>query len=634
MKMTFKQSLLASSISLILLGLVGCSDSDVQDEQDEDETSFTGLVVDGRIARGFVWVDTDSDNIIDTYEPYAYTDADGYFTYNPLTNTNYCATEGHQYCLETGMINGDYTIRVAGGVDLSTGEPFYGVLTLTGNLAEAKEIEQQVVSQGTASDSKLDFIPVISPLTSILNGLSLEEKVAMLTLIGVPGVTTENVETLLNMDFTDFAASQTDDEELQTKLALFANAFRVQKLIDVITVMLDAYLIEQGVELGLDDNGNPGIGSTAGIVTENLKEYLLDLINDNSGKGGSIGGLAVGDVDDPLAVNASNSAITDSLEDAVEKSVPEEKKSQVRSNSNTYEVTTGGLLDDVAKVTKFVSKEESTLETLQDEFEQTLVSGQVLTNSIKKQSKDLNKGSEEAKNKVNNVTNVVQSDEFKQQVQTSKDNNKNLDLQNLTVDLEVGKALEEAIANAELADAPAVGEDGIWSQRVLSMSGQSEDGERGRVLFFFGGDTAASKEGEVSVCYAFNANDNGDDIRATLLTGTWTELGSSRGVVKVDDDLVSFTIKAAKQAPIPADDIDTVVGLGDGTVSDTANYGHFRFVHDDLSEVWFSDIEVVDTTDKRDFGLADAPSIPTTNAECASFTVNGVDNALEKNLGF
>jgi hypothetical protein len=279
MKMTFKQSLLASSISLILLGLVGCSDSDVQDEQDEDETSFTGLVVDGRIARGFVWVDTDSDGIIDTYEPYAYTDSDGYFTYNPLTNTNYCATDGHQYCLETGMVQGDYLIKVAGGIDLSTGEKFKGVMTINGNLAEAKEIEQQVVSQGAASDSKPDFLPVISPLTSMVANLTAEDKVKILTNIGIPNVTVDNVDELLNKDYTDI---DVNDEDAAEKIALFGYAFKTQKLIDTLALMLDTYLEEQGYDLGQDSDGNPGIGSTADIITQLVQEYLN---GDDEGEG-------------------------------------------------------------------------------------------------------------------------------------------------------------------------------------------------------------------------------------------------------------------------------------------------------------------------------------------------------------
>ena len=167
------------------------------------------------------------------------------------------------------------------------------------------------------------------------------------------------------------------------------------------------------------------------------------------------------------------------------------------------------------------------------------------------------------------------------------------------------------------------------------MSGKSEDGERGRVIFFFDGEQESSTEGDVSICYAYNANDNDDDITAVLLTGTWQEL-NARGIVQINNGLVSFTVKALKQAPIPETEYGSFLGLGDTLVSpdSTTNYGHLRFVNDGKQEVWFSDITVKDTTDTRDFGLVEAASIPTTPAQCESYVVNGVENALSKNLGF
>ena len=137
----------------------------------------------------------------------------------------------------------------------------------------------------------------------------------------------------------------------------------------------------------------------------------------------------------------------------------------------------------------------------------------------------------------------------------------------------------------------------------------------------------------MSICYAYNANNNDEDVKATLIKGTWQEL-NSRGIVQLNQALISFTIKALKQAPIPAEEIGNVVGLGDEAVSADDNFGHFRFVNDGKQELWFSDLAVEDTSDTRDFGLVDATTIPTTPAQCESFAVNGVENALVKNLGF
>ena len=288
--MKFIKTLLASSISLLLLGAAGCSDNTTQDTQQEDATSFTGLVIDGRIARGFVWIDTDDDGIIDTHEPYAYTDQNGYFSYSPLTNTDYCEDVNHQYCLKTGMVEGDFIIRIAGGVDLSTGEPFYGVMKLQGNTNDAKEVEQQVLEITTSSDSKPGFLPVISPLTTLVGSLTDAEKAELLTKIGITDVDEFNVEDLLKLDFTDFT-EEVDNEstasakshtrlkgaasqQTLTNINTFASAVQYQKNVDTITALFEGYLENQGIDLSTDEDGNTGIGSLSGLVSEALNEYI------------------------------------------------------------------------------------------------------------------------------------------------------------------------------------------------------------------------------------------------------------------------------------------------------------------------------------------------------------------------
>jgi hypothetical protein len=241
---------------------------------------------------------------------------------------------------------------------------------------------------------------------------------------------------------------------------------------------------------------------------------------------------------------------------------------------------------------------------------------------------------ENAHDILDDVITTIVSEDFSNAILDVLDESRTLDIKQLSDDLaNTEKSLADAIANATLAQAPENGEAGIWAQRVLSMSGKSEEGERGRILIFFGGDEASDKKGDVSICYAYNANDNDDDVTATLIKGTWQEL-NSRGIVQLNQDLISFTIKALKQAPIPAEELGNVVGLGDEAVSADDNFGHFRFVNDGKQELWFSDLAVEDTSDTRDFGLVEASTIPTKSAECESFAVNGVDNALLKNLGF
>lgn len=640
--MKFIKTLLASSISLLLLGAAGCSDNTTQDTQQEDATSFTGLVIDGRIARGFVWIDTDDDGIIDTHEPYAYTDQNGYFSYSPLTNTDYCEDVNHQYCLKTGMVEGDFIIRIAGGVDLSTGEPFYGVMKLQGNTNDAKEVEQQVLEITTSSDSKPGFLPVISPLTTLVGSLTDAEKAELLTKIGITDVDEFNVEDLLKLDFTDFT-EEVDNEstasakshtrlkgaasqQTLTNINTFASAVQYQKNVDTITALFEGYLENQGIDLSTDEDGNTGIGSLSGLVSEALNEYIAsyeesDVAQFSNSKDDNITWISimpdvVVDIYDTTMLNFRGSIGSGS-----------ELISRTSVNFYTAISNINGVMDNTLR----------NVTTVED-FNAGLISTQTIATTINEVSNQLSTDTGDSENTalntVNNVATQVQSPEFIDAIKTVGSNNQTIDVKQLSDDLTNGNSVTDSVANSTLAEAPQAGEPGIWAQRVLSMSGKSEDGERGRVMFFFGGDDTSSTEGDVSVCYAYNANNNDDDITSVLLKGTWQEL-NSRGIVQVNQDLVSFTIKASKQAIIPVAEQDSYLGLGSGTGPDPdIKYGHLRFVNDGKSEIWFSDVAVEDATNTRDFGLLESANIPTTAAQCESFEVNGIPNALHKNLGF
>jgi len=619
--MNILKTLLASSIALAILSTAGCSDGESQDMQQEDATSFTGLVVDGRVARGFVWVDTNENGEIDTFEPYAYTDATGYYSYNPETNTNYCEDVNHQYCLKTGMVEGDFTIRITGGVDLSTGEPFTGIMTLNANLDDAKEVEQQVSEMSGSDTSKPDFIPVVSPLTTLTQNLSATEKVDLLTKLGIEGVDETNVEELLSTDFTNLSSEDDNaetgelSEQTLTNMNLYNTAFEYQKTIEGMTTLINSNFKNNGIDYA-EDIGGPALSIVvANAYNESIAAYseseasavsTLSTSTNRSTKslGGTVGSI-ISNTMATLRVRINTTILTSVVSSTLTISIS--RYSQTGSNASEFEATI------LARQTYY-----STLAELSDE----LASNSLTT-------------AEGSFSILENVATQVQSSEFLAAAEAVVEDGNTLDIKQLSNDLSAGKTIAEAIANATLARAPEAGEAGIWAQRVLSMSGKSEEGERGRIMFFFGGEQASSTEGDISICYAYNANDNDEDITSVLLTGTWQEL-NSRGIVQINNDLVSFTVKALKQAPIPETEYASYLGLGDTSVSpdSTTNYAHLRFVNDGSQEVWFSDIAVEDTTDTQDFGLLESVSIPTTAAECESFTVGDVENALTKNLGF
>ena len=87
-----------------MLGLTACGgDSDGKDKGNNN-IQMSGAVVDDFVAYSRVYVDLDNNGKFDSaYEPYAYTDASGFFTKSKDGLTNYCDLSpkeyNYRYCL-------------------------------------------------------------------------------------------------------------------------------------------------------------------------------------------------------------------------------------------------------------------------------------------------------------------------------------------------------------------------------------------------------------------------------------------------------------------------------------------------------------------------------------------------------
>lgn len=93
-------------------------------------SNLSGLAVDGYVAGASVYLDINGNAVMDVYEPRALTDSQGYFGI-AADGTNYCTSTNssdQNYCLQTGEYS-DSLLRIEGGIDTLTGEPFKGVLT-------------------------------------------------------------------------------------------------------------------------------------------------------------------------------------------------------------------------------------------------------------------------------------------------------------------------------------------------------------------------------------------------------------------------------------------------------------------------------------------------------------------------
>lgn len=233
-----------SALSLTFF-IVGCGGSGQDDgEAREFSQTYSGVVVDGYLARATVFIDTNNNGTRDSWEPFAFTDNDGYYSFNPITNIDYCAStataEQAQYCLVSGIEYTNVVIRIDGGYDISTGEPFLGQMSRRINAANVEETNDTVISP---LSSLLTNVQESGPRTTLLSSLGLGE-------------------TDLDVDYlnTDGAGSINPN--------LLNTALKVHKVVAVLSDRLtDTY-----VEIG-DDFGTPNDASSS--VYPNLAASII-----------------------------------------------------------------------------------------------------------------------------------------------------------------------------------------------------------------------------------------------------------------------------------------------------------------------------------------------------------------------
>lgn len=141
----------------VAIGLSSCGGTGQDNGKAATESQVvSGLAIDGYLARSLVFIDYDNNRTRDPWEPYAFTDDDGYFSFNQKTNTDYCAANASAsqavFCLRTTRGFGDAVIRIDGGYDVMTGEPFYG------------QLSRRVAADTYTSDDSI----IVSPITSLL----------------------------------------------------------------------------------------------------------------------------------------------------------------------------------------------------------------------------------------------------------------------------------------------------------------------------------------------------------------------------------------------------------------------------------------------------------------------------------
>ncbi len=150
--------------------LAACNVSQDGDGTDSRQ-GMNGQAVDGRVANARVWVDRDGDFEVDNFEPKARTDSEGYFSYNPNSETDYCSLDEdatqYRHCLLYGSTDENAVIRIRGGIDLDTGQRLKGVMSLATTIREAGQnrsnpkIASPITTLMAESDSDSDLVDTL-----------------------------------------------------------------------------------------------------------------------------------------------------------------------------------------------------------------------------------------------------------------------------------------------------------------------------------------------------------------------------------------------------------------------------------------------------------------------------------------
>ncbi|MEY4588415.1 MAG: hypothetical protein RL497_491 [Pseudomonadota bacterium] len=248
----FKRNLLALSFACF----AGCGGSEqdrgtalVPPADASTDTAIKGLAIDGHLARAKVYIDSDNNGIRDAWEPYAFTDNEGYFSFNPNNQKNYCAasasTEEAQYCLKPARSYDNASLRIIGGYDMLTGEPFNGQLSMR-------------LKDNTNNH-------VISPLSSLTNSLNEAQAANLLNKLGLKPAD-------LNEDYTAPGASING--------ALLNKAIKVHKAASLLSKKIGDVYTALGDEQGLPSDASSHTYEALAHVLNNYTGTIDEALSD------------------------------------------------------------------------------------------------------------------------------------------------------------------------------------------------------------------------------------------------------------------------------------------------------------------------------------------------------------------
>ncbi len=466
--MKFTKHIVALSI---ISALMGCSPED-QDIANTDEASsniaVSGAVIDPFITGAIVFADYDNDGVLDTFEPWAYTDAYGFYG-SSKEGEDYCTTKP-KYCLNISAQvakDGPVKLVAVGGYDLTT----------------YQKVKTRLSRYFTSGEFQ-----AITPLTSVS-----DMKVS------------DEYDYLSGNNFIEKAFVNAEDTQA------FKLAFTLHKIIEII----NSFVIQDFTEIG-DNELLPSDAS--GFVYDALnklgKEQNLSVQSfiENVTEEQIVAMLEV------ISVEIRAAYLIADISPSIKSNRGQNKR------MTTAEIVGGAVVVGAVVVSEAVDEIDEGIsdDTERREFALKAAAriGQILANRIVekiKVAKDGDEVKEDAyinvvKNAVKDIIDLVKNDDFDvSSINTSSNVD---DVRQLLI------ALEKATNKTKLPESLA--------QIQLTMIDESKD-TSAKVSMFFSGNTGEQQEGKLVMCVRYKDLDdpeNSENTEGAQLEGTWQTISN------------------------------------------------------------------------------------------------------------
>ena len=614
------------------------------DEQDTPKTptdtriNVSGLAMNGYLANALVWVDARENNMLDGFEPFAYTDNEGYFSYNPNTGTNYCADENpslQRFCLQLPTQRGEIVLKAAKGLELLSGEAFRAVLSTRIDAQQAKQNFDTLLDLGARPlgstamwQMQLDAAQTkLSPLSSIAHYLPQDTALAsILIYLGFDVPADMSNEDILAKEY--IAGIVLDDEISDD---LFVAAVTLSRLVDTLVVNLD----KAADSASFGENGLPI--SSADAIYQTLAQNL------------AVQASAASDVNNPSARSNTKANTTQAAReltytrDLAANAIAHLVEVLNDNDANNLAVLNGlnrlaqstALSLQLHNILNISAAHFNNINPVNDRLSQLLTFNQLLT--LPTLSSPIGFMSEQDAIAVNVLAAFLQdpnnhisellsnaTEEFVNERNANSALTLSIDLNTLTqqlLNIAKGPSGESALAanDAEvtltkLANLQTVDDGSFWTGKHLSLSGLQDGSEQGQVVMFFNGDSKAVN-GDMVMCIAYkNDDDPSDNITNQRFDGTWSVLGgASQNRLSLVSQGFNIQMKVLAEtlgADIPIDQqIESLPRMAN------ESYGRYGFTLNEDTATWYSD----DASVNQSYGLiTSTQNIPANDLECAN----------------